>query len=392
MVERTVGIVPAPELPATIAHAIKGKLEKDLHLFVDDQCKWVVEIEVDLLTGAAEDVEEILEETELLKKKNEWNYAISLTDLPIYNGKSIVLADANIKNCTAQVSLPAFGWRPTPKRVKKIMIQLVRELFCRQDDMNEVEMAQKGIGPLEQHHNDGILHKIREAFRFSFIRRLESPENTPSSSVRFVVFPKLNGLSRLLFGMTVANRPWGILPSFKGIVGIAFATGAYGLIFPTLWKLSITYEWYRFIGLMFTAILGMVTWIIFAHDLWERTNKENKNRLRWLYNSATILTLCTSVVLYYLVLFFLFLIAVTVFVPPDLYSSEAGEDVSPLSYLRLAWLVTSVATFAGAIGVGLENAERVRKSAYSYRQYTRYEEMKRIEEKQEQEKYGKEEK
>jgi len=37
-----------------------------------------------------------------------------------------------------------------------------------------------------------------------------------------------------LSGMVLANRPWKILPSFKGAVAGAFATGAYALVIPTI--------------------------------------------------------------------------------------------------------------------------------------------------------------
>ncbi|RST76432.1 hypothetical protein D4T97_006610 [Siminovitchia acidinfaciens] len=387
MEEKTVGIVSSPELPSTIANALKKQFQKDLCKYVaDGKLEWRVEVEVDLLTGATEEVAEVLEGAEQIKKRNGWDFAISLTDLPVYNGRSIVLADANIDTCTAQISLPAFGWRPTPNRVKIIMLLMIKELYFRQTtDYENNDLEQKGIGPLDIKKQKGFVNKLEKPFRFSAVRRIESSNQTEETTVRFVIVPKINGLARILFGMTIANRPWAILPSFKNVVAIAFATGAYGLIFPTLWKLSISYEIYRFIGLTATAVVGMVVWIIFAHDLWEKKNVENINRLRWMYNSTTILTLGTSVVMYYIVLYLLFLIAVSVFVPPDLYEAEADKDVGPLNYLKLAWLVTSVATFAGAIGAGLENPERVRKSTYSYRQYSRFEEMK---EKEENEKKG----
>lgn len=375
---KTVGIVSSPELPYTIANIIKKKFKHDLSNYIaDGKFEWQVEVELDLLTGATEKVAEVLEAAEHLKKRNGWDFAISLTDLPIYNGKSIVLADANITACTAQISLPAFGWRPTPNRVEIIMLHMIKELYFRQtEEYENNDLEQKGIGPRDPKKQKSFFKKLEEPFRFSAVRRIESSNKSGETTVRFIIVPKLNGLARILLGMTIANRPWTILPSFKNVVAIAFATGAYGLIFPTLWKLSISYEIYRFIGLTATAVLGMVIWIIFAHDLWEKKSNENKNQLRWMYNSTTVLTLGTSVVIYYIVLFLLFLIAVSVFVPPDLYQAEADKAVGPLNYLKLAWLVTSVATFAGAIGAGLENPEGVRRSTYSYRQYSRYEEIK----------------
>jgi hypothetical protein len=33
-------------------------------------------------------------------------------------------------------------------------------------------------------------------------------------------------------GMVLANRPWKMLPAFKGAIAAAFATGAYALVIP----------------------------------------------------------------------------------------------------------------------------------------------------------------
>ncbi|MFD1706810.1 hypothetical protein ACFSCZ_08690 [Siminovitchia sediminis] len=266
------------------------------------------------------------------------------------------------------------------------MLYMVKELYFRQANRyDRTDLEPKGIGPYDPMKRRGLVNKVKNVFHFSSIRRVESSE-ADDPFVRFIITPKMNGWIKTLFGMTISNRPWTILPSLKNVVAIAFATGAYGLIFPTLWKLSVSYNIYRFFGLMAAAIAGMVVWIIFAHDLWEKNNEENKNRLRWMYNLTTVLTLGMSVMMYYTVLYILFLAAVSVYVPPELYEAEAGQKVGPLNYLKLAWLAASVATFAGAIGAGLENAENVRKSTYSYRQYHRYQKMKEQEEEEKKEK------
>lgn len=179
-------------------------------------------------------------------------------------------------------------------------------------------------------------------------------------------------------GMVHANRPWKIFSSFKKVIAIAFATGAYGLTFPSLWNLSIAFELPRYIILMFTAISSMLLWIILAHNLWEKPTSWNKRKMRRLYNMTTILTLSIAVVFYYTILFVLFFLAVRLFVPDQLFSSQTvlKSEVSTEVYLYLTWLVTSVATIGGAVGAGLENDELVRNATYSYRQQKRYEQSK----------------
>ncbi|QDP41968.1 hypothetical protein [Radiobacillus deserti] len=174
--------------------------------------------------------------------------------------------------------------------------------------------------------------------------------------------------------MVHANRPWKIFSSFKKVIAIAFATGSYGLIFPSLWNLSVVFEPIRYVILMITALCSMVLWIILAHNLWERPAYWNKKKMRRLYNMTTILTLSIAVILYYLILFVLFFFSVRLFVPDQLFDSQSvlKGTITLKNYLELIWLVTSVATLGGAIGAGLENDELVSSATYGYRQQKRY--------------------
>jgi len=377
--EVTVGLIPAPELPEVIADNLADRLPRLLKKFIEADIDWKIEVVVDPLTGAAEHVSEILEEAKRLKERHQWTYAICLTDLPIYSDKDLVLADANAIAGVAQISLPAFGAMPMKKRVKRTIIQMVSELYYGGLEENPMKMAQRGIGPLAEQKKRGLFQVLMGIFYFSAIKRVAPPEELINVGVRFIIIPKLNGKLRVLMGMTYANRPWKIMPSFKSVVAIAFATGAYGLIFPTLWKLSVSYSLGRFIGLNAAAVLSMIIWIIFSHNLWEPVKDKSRKRLYWLYNTVTIATLGIAVLLYYAMLFCLFLVAVSLYVPPSLYGSETGigDNIDIWNYLKLAWLVTSVATIAGAIGAGLENGELVRNVTYGYRQQCRYERMER---------------
>src|SRR5699024_4039588 len=84
------------------------------------------------------------------------------------------------------------------------------------------------------------------------------------------------------------------------------------------------------------------------------------NKLRLMYNAATVMTLSVSVFTFYISMFILFSFAVIVFVPGDVFKEVLEHEVRFIDYAKLAWLVTSAATVAGAIGAGLENEEAVR--------------------------------
>ncbi len=237
-----------------------------------------------------------------IKQKENWDYTVCLTDLPMFSQKDIVLGDVNEDTGVAQVSIPAFGFFPLYKRVKKAIIQMVSELYYKVNGYPE--STNEGTAA----SNEG--HLLKRRFYFSPIRKASHPNDKVKADVLFVLRPRIYGRTRLLLGMAYANKPLSIIPAFKNVVAVAFATGAYGLIFPTLWKLSVAYGSIRFVVLMLAAIFGMIIWVIVAHNLWEKPSYKSERKLRMLYNAATVMTLGVSVAVYYCMLYILFFAAV----------------------------------------------------------------------------------
>jgi len=184
--------------------------------------------------------------------------------------------------------------------------------------------------------------------------------------------PPLKGHIYLLTGMVYANRPWRLFPSFKTTVATAFATGGYGLIFTTLWEIGNAYGYGRLITLMIVAMSFLVGWIILSHRLWEPKDRDISGYLRSLYNAATLLTIATGVVFYYAVIFVLLLVAAIIYIPTGMLETTIGQEVTPINYVRIAWVTSSVATIAGAIGAGLEDSEAVQNATFGWRQSNRW--------------------
>jgi len=86
---------------------------------------------------------------------------------------------------------------------------------------------------------------------------------------------------------------------------------------------------------------------------------------------VTVLTITVAVLLAYAVLFTLVLLAAGVFVPNPYFQSTLRHPVGPGTYVTLAWMATSLATVAGALGASLEHEDTVRKATYGYRQRRR---------------------
>src|SRR5699024_777629 len=107
--------------------------------------------------------------------------------------------------------------------------------------------------------------------------------------------------------------------------------------FPTPWELSTIYTLSRFITLMIAALIAMVAWMIFAHNLWEKPTRKGDKRLRKLYNITTISTLGIIVFFIYILLFCIFLATLYLFVRPYLFqpATSAGSDRSFNYYVQL---------------------------------------------------------
>jgi len=360
--ELSIGLIAAPELPAEIVKKYLDDLPKIFEREIDKNIFWNVEMIEDPLTGSAEDVDDILEETLKIRDEKGWDYAISLTDLPIFYGKYVVAADNSYQKRIAQISIPAFGVPSLRDSIKKTILHILKELvYYSETDNNNVNEEQ-------------LSKKLQKGFPVFKVKRIRPSKHPTEADVRYLVIPKTNGKIRLLIGMTESNRPMSIIGSFKKVLTAAFTTGAFGLIFTTMWNLGIILSTGRLAGLMIAAVSVLIIWIIFNHNLWEGPSAGNEKRVRQLYNMTTFITLLISVITYYVLLLTFFLTAALVLIPPDFFKAAVSIEGDPhiIHYLRVAWVTTSISTIAGAIGVGMENEELVRDITYGYRQKRRY--------------------
>ncbi|OHV13126.1 hypothetical protein BH688_02665 [Kushneria phosphatilytica] len=379
-----VGLVPAPELPRDIAEELCDELPDLLVRHLDDRYQWQVQMKTDPLIGAEEETREMLHQAQALSREQGWDYVVCLTDLPLYRNGRLVIAEGSGASGVILISQPALGASPMRKRIREAIIQMLSELHHgsssqardRQQQHNDCQSeARRESGLYNNNARELVGWRLSE--RIAPIRRI-TPSDDADISVRFIADSRLRGHCKLLAGMVRANRPWTIFPAFRKIIAVAFATGAYGLLFPTLWRLSDAYSIWRFVLLMLAAMVAMVTWIIIDHGLWEPQRRSDAFPMAALYNLTTLITLGVGVLFYYAILLIMFLAAVFIFVPDGLLQSTLGHEVSPWHYPALAWLTSSVATIAGALGAGLESDETVRSATYGYRQKSRQQRVQQL--------------
>ncbi|TVP80977.1 MAG: hypothetical protein EA344_13325, partial [Alkalicoccus sp.] len=354
-----VGLIPAPKAASDLSDKLAGELSDLLRDYVDDEYSWKVEIVVDSYIGAEEDASKTLQQAQSISDDKDWDYAIAVTDMPLFKDGEFIVAEVEEELALAQISLPALGFAPLLRRVREASLQLVSEMHHgSSEDARDKE--QERINNMEP-GNDKNMHKIgsRELCkggplnRFAPIKRITVDEEDADTTVRFVAAPRANGYMRLTSGMVRANDPYKVITTFKSVVAVAFATGAYALIFPTVWMLADSYDEIRAATLMVISFTAMTAWIIIAHKLWETRSETNDNKyLIRLHNASTVFTIAFGVAIYYILLFFCFLFAVFLFIPPDLLESGdgIGRPAGLPYFLYLAWLITSIATVIGAIG------------------------------------------
>src|SRR5215217_5646041 len=356
----TLGLIAAPDIPETMARELAPQLPKLLENRVDGDVSWEVPVVVDPLTGIDREAPEILDVCRERMLGEGWDLAICLTDLPIYRYGTLVAADVSAKRGVAGLSLPAMGAMRLRPKARDLTLQLAGELYERTKEHAADDSPARASQP--------------RGSVGSFQRVDPSDEDMRAMDVdaRFAA-PGALGHLRLWSGMVLANRPWKMLPAFKGAIAAAFATGAYVLAISSMWLLADAVGWARLLLLMVTAIVAMVAWIIVAHHLWERPEDPDQQKWAALYNGVTVSTVTSAVLCAYAILFALILLAAWVFVPGDYFQTILKHPVGFGEYPTLSWLAASLATVAGALGASLEDEETVRKASYGYRQRRRHE-------------------
>ncbi len=356
MKEIKIILIAAPEFSTNIAEQLQEELPQIFELTINNQVKWTIETVTDGFTSVAEDDKELLKGVISLLENKEWDYVISLTDIPLFNEDEVVLARVNYEYTFGLISLPACGWSLN-KRLTDVVVQVVEDIYYK-----DIKIT-----------NEEQIDRVNQLFRLSKVKRInESKRET--EDLRYIFSSKIYGLLTILLGMTYDNRPWTIMSSLKSTIAVAFGSGAYAIIFPTLWTTSYVYDPWRLTLFMVLAIVSMGLWIIAGHNLWEKETVSDNRKYRILYNTTTILTLFLAVAIFYIILIGLFLMTIFVFVDPHYYADQVEINHLPnvMNFLQLAWLTASIGTVTGAVGVGLENEENVRQTTYGYRQRQRY--------------------
>jgi hypothetical protein len=332
----------AEELPALLSERVSGDVSWAVPVLADSLATDVASGGIAMIDAARE---------RLLREG--WDFAVVLTDVPLRIGRRPVVADVSATHGVALLSLPALGVVQLRRRARDAVTRMVDGLLGESLELD-------GCG--------GAGRRLRVGRRLSRIAAPVRPVVPEDEGVdlRFVA-AVLRGHLRLILGMVRANRPWRLISRLSRALFGALVAVVFALVTSDIWRAADGTGWIRLTAFSVASIAATVIALIAAHDLWERTARGHAREQVVLFNVATALTVTLGVLWLYGTLFVLALAGAGLALEPRVLADGIGHQVAFGDYVRLAWLIASLATVGGALGSGLESDAAVREAAYGYR-------------------------
>src|SRR4051794_37171529 len=318
-----IGLVADPASPTEIA----GRMSDLDPPGGEDGDAWELEVVSEPFTIGSDDIGTAVVRLQDQAREHEWDLVIGLTELPLRDDDGrYLLVETDPQRRTAVLSLPALGGLRTHARTRHAVRALV----------------------------DGMA-------------------DSTSQAEHRVPLPRLSGRWRLLLGMVLANRPWLLVPGLRSALVAALATGAIATINSTVWLLAGSLSWWRLMVATIASVTLVVAWLVIDGELWDRpddSSAEAKERSR-LYNTSTLVTLTTGVLICYLSLYVVNLVWALFVLDPAVMGGYLHASLGYGDLFVLTWFVASAATVGGALGTGLESDDAIRAAAYSKREEER---------------------
>ncbi|MGY1813727.1 hypothetical protein [Blastococcus sp. SYSU D00820] len=340
-----VGLVAAPGAPAELARWLAGELERELGA-EHPEVRWDVRCVEDGLVQPPADDDELVTATRRRLLAEDWDLAVTLTDVPLEVARRPVVGHASPLHQVALLSLPALGAVGQRRRALRTAVGLVRALLGAGDE-----------GELDAGDRAAMGRRLRE---------LATDPADEDQGVRFTA-RVLTGNLRLLLGMIRANRPWVLAARLSRALTAAIAAGVFALVTADIWRLADSFGWVRLAVVALGSVIAVVATLVVGAQLWERPSSRRVRKQVLLFNVATTTTVVIGVLCLYAVLFVLALAGALLLVVEPLFGEGLGHEPHLSDYLELAWLTSSLATVGGALGAGLESDDAVREAAYTYR-------------------------
>jgi hypothetical protein len=336
------GLIVSPAIDAQAAEALGEELEAELADRYPDVA-WELELLRERLREPPVHLTELVDAARGRLLVEEWDLVVHVTELPLRLSRRPLLGHASPTHGVALVSLPALGVLRRDRRLVDAVARSVGELV--------------GDGA-EDESGSGALLRVRTRGR-------ETAKDFGDDDGVVYVARVLGANVRLLAGMIRANHPWRLALRLSRALAGALAAASFTIIASDVWRLSANLSPIRLATLTLASIATAVITLIAAHDLWERPATRYLREQAMLFNAATLATIFLGFATLYAALVAIVFGVASVLIDSSLFADAIGRPVGVEEYLRLAWLIGSLATVAGAIGGALESDAAVREAAYA---------------------------
>lgn len=312
--------------------------------------EWQLTVTERRFRPATTQLSELLENGREVLLGEHWNLALLVTDLPARRDRSPVRSYASPTHGVGIVSLPTLGQMQLRRRLAPVALDVIAELVG-EASTDQVSGGRWRRGRAQRKAKRRLSQLAAEPVQ---------PENGWLFALRVIFANTL-----LLSGMVRANRPWRLVARlYRSLVG-ALAFVSFAVLGQGIWQLAVTMGLVR-LSIVNAASLGvMVALIIIVHGLWERPREPEAREQAALFNIATILTLLVGATTLYVVVMLTTLTAAEALIPPSVLGTALHQPASIYDYIRLAWLIASLATVGGALGATLESHTAVREATYA---------------------------
>jgi hypothetical protein len=303
--------------------------------------------------GLGEDLVTVTREQMLAES---WQIGICLTDVPLHVGRRPVTAHVSNSLEVGVVSVPSLGVVDIKDRLLDTVLRIIEEVLTGGRNRSGRSRGSRGAARVRA--------RVRELQELSSPVGRETVED--ERTIRYVTATGPGNL-RLFVGMVRANRPWRLVAGLSRCLVAALGVGAFGLTSPPIWMIADTMNPTRMLLLALGSLTAIAGTLIVAHHLWETAASPEVRQRVALINLTTAVTVILGVLTLYLAMLAVALVCVTAVIDPSVIESQLQHDVGFASYVKIAWVVTSLATLGGALGAALESGAAVREAAYGYR-------------------------
>jgi membrane protein DedA with SNARE-associated domain len=340
----TLGLVVTPVLQEDAARRLArelGELLRDRYPAV----RWELPYVLERLVEPPARLPDLVDALRARLLEENWDLAVCITELPLRLGRRTLVTHASPSHGVALVSLPAVGAIKVAGRLR--------------------DAAAVAVGAvLGEPPRQPEAHRRAAAISRRLVELASDARDPADDAVSFLA-RVISGNARLLMGMIRANRPWRLVARLSHALVGALAAATVALASSDVWRIAAHLDALRLATMMVGVLVLAVAAPIVVHGLWERSRDRRAREQVMLFNVTTLVTLAIGMVALYGVLFVASLAAAGVLIDARLLEQAVVARSSLDEYLRLAWLVSSLATVGGVLGGALESDEAVREAAYA---------------------------